>query len=48
MDVFGFDNMSYEVRVAHLSKDTDILKDIHFGLRFLGVQSFNFHLKGQG
>ena len=53
--VVGFDNMSYEVKgqneecgVAELSKEPAIFKDIHFGLCFVGVQSFNFDLKGQG
>ena len=38
MDVLGFDDMSYEVKikscgVAHLSKEPDIFNCIHFGLR---------------
>ena len=44
MDVFGFDNMSYEVKgqneecgVAQLSKEPAIFKDIHFGLCFIGI-----------
>ena len=55
MDVLGFDNMSsqvkgqnQELRSCAFEQEPDISKDIHFGLRFKGVQSFDFDLKGQG